>query len=55
MIRWWQLYGSNMQAFLRILYDDSVWVSVNCAAHTLQLCGNEGLQLPSIATLLGAV
>lgn len=46
-------HGSNMQASLRILHDDSGWASVNCAAHTLQLCVNEGLQLPNIAALLG--
>ena len=45
-------HGSNMQVFLR--YFDSGWASVNCVAHTLQLCINEGLQLPSIAALLGA-
>ena len=47
-------HGSNMQASLRILHDDSGWASVNYAAHTLQLCVNEGLQLPNIAALLGA-
>ena len=46
--------GSNMQAFLRILHDDSGWASVNCAAHTLQLCVNEGLQIRSIAALLAS-
>ena len=46
--------GSNMQASLRILSDELEWASVNCAAHTLQLCINEGLQIPSIAALLDA-
>ena len=46
--------GSNMQASLRILNDESEWASVNCAAHMLQLCVNEGLQIPSIAALLAA-
>ena len=46
--------GSNMQASLRILHDDSGWASVNCAAHTLQLCVNEGLQIRSIAALLAS-
>ena len=38
-------HGSNMQASLRTLYDDSEWPGVNYAAHTLQLCVNEGLQI----------
>ena len=46
--------GSNIQASLRILHDDSGWASVNCAAHTLQLCVNEGFQIRSIAALLAA-
>ena len=46
-------HGSNMQASsYRILHDDSGWASVNCTAHTLQLCVNVGLQLPNIAALL---
>ena len=45
-------HGSNMQASLRILHDDSGWASVNCAAHTLQLCVNEGLKMPSVAAFL---
>ena len=46
--------GSNKQASLRILNDESEWARVNCAAHTLKLCVNEGLQIPSIAALLAA-
>ena len=45
---------SNMQASLRILSDELEWANVNCAAHTLQLCVNEGLQIPSIAAHLPA-
>ena len=43
-----------MQASLRILSDALEWASVNCAAHILQLCVNEGPQIPSIAAHLAA-
>ena len=33
--------GSNMQASFRMLRDKLEWASVNCTAHTLQLCVNE--------------
>ena len=46
--------SSNMRASLRILGGDADWSSVECAAHTLQLCVNEGLKIPSISGLLSA-
>lgn len=46
--------GSNMRASLRILNGESDWASVECAAHTLQLCVKEGLEIPNIANLLSA-
>ena len=47
-------HGSNMEASLRILHDNSGWASVNCASLTLQLCVNEGFKISSIVALLAA-
>ena len=34
--------GSNFQRVVCLLKDDDQWISVNCAAHCLQLCVIEG-------------
>ena len=43
-----------MRAPLQVLHGDSDWASVECAAHTLQLCVNEGLRITDFANLLSA-
>ena len=46
--------GSNMQACARLMKSEFGWESVNCAAHLIQLCVQDGLKLNTIDRLLGA-
>ena len=46
--------GSNFQRAGHLLQDDKQWKSMNCAAHCLQLCVNEGFSINTIAQGLAA-
>ena len=46
--------GSNFQWAGHLLQDDKQWKSMNCAAHCLQLCVNEGFSINTIAQALAA-
>ena len=40
---------SNFQQPRHLLEDDKQWISVNCAAHCLQLCVIEGFSISAVA------
>ena len=46
--------GSNMQCCGRRMKSEFGWESMNCAAHLIQLCVEDGLKLNTIDRLLGA-
>ena len=46
--------GSNMQCCGRRMKSEFGWESMNCAAHMIQLCVEDGLKLNTIERLLGA-
>ena len=45
---------SNFQRARHLLEDDKQWKSMNCVAHCLQLCVNEGFSINTIAQALAA-
>ena len=46
--------GANIQLCGNLLFEKVGWESINCAAHKLQLCIDEGLKDPTIARAVGA-
>lgn len=46
--------GANIQLCGNLLFEEVGWESINCAAHKLQLCIDEGLKDPTIARAVGA-
>ena len=46
--------GSNVQNSGILLEEDVGWESVNCTAHKLQLCINQGLEVNAIARAVAA-
>ena len=45
---------ANIQLCGNLLFEEVGWESINCAAHKLQLCIDEGLKDPTIARAVGA-